>query len=590
MSYGITPTNEDVLTTYWAPTTAFTAKTTRLCDGRIRAVGSLTPHDVGSTLSTDVPTVTYTGPAPSCSVQPSDCEWLHSSYLSADSSYSAYQTKNPDAVPGNPPTMPRCYVSDLSNKACGQCTLHGGNVQLLYFPLTTKTSRNMCVTAPTSSTMCPYGPTHANNDTINGFATAPCSYINTQHTPTTDSGPSTIINGTTMYSNRAYISYDTLYATNSCGRVGGTYANGLATLASSDIFSVSGYHFELSHAAYSFNFADLAAPIPASAYLCQANCDSSGSPLADGDSLNGEPPGKLGFCNTIIDEAFRPRLAVPPQMRAIDPVFESCLLGLDGLYDPPRIMTSESALDGPDGSPPPTSSPEPASSVAQSTAKPTAAPERFSSAGGEDESAGAGSHAAATNAGGDDENSAGGSDAPAPTNAGGGGGSDATGSEHGPTMAANGDGSDDAAGSIAGPSDGPSGDDPNAAASLMGPTAGGDGGPDAAGSIATPTHGPAEDGSNPSAGSPFSPTAIAESRSPSHSPGPADVSSLVETSGTAAVDGPTSSDPSATGESGEDSSGDAAATTQGSLASRNLSSARWFAAAAGVCFNFGFWI
>jgi hypothetical protein len=75
----------------------------------------------------------------------------------------------------------------------------------------------------------------------------------------------------------------------------------------------------MSKAAYSFNFADLMPPVPASAYLCQATCDDSGSPLSDGDMLNGKYGGALGFCSTIIDEVFKPRIAVPPQMRAIDP-------------------------------------------------------------------------------------------------------------------------------------------------------------------------------------------------------------------------------------------------------------------------------
>lgn len=324
LSYGITPTGTgNPYTTSWFTTTNYTAPTTRLCDGRERVVGSLTPVHVGSFLSSSVPTITYTGPAPSCSVQPSDCSWLRTSYLAAYSSFSSVFSDPRELPPGLPPVVPRCYIPAPSLEACGQCTLHGGKVELLYFPLSTDTSRDMCATAPTSPVICPYGPTISNDDTVNGFATAPCQYVPTQRTSTTDSGPSTVVNGTTMYSNRAYISFDTLYATNSCGRVGGTYSNGLVTVASSDVYSVSGYHFMMSHAAYSFNFADLMGPVPASAYLCQASCEDSGSPLGDGDVLNGLYAGRLGFCSTMIDEAFRPRLAVPPQMRHIDPQFEN---------------------------------------------------------------------------------------------------------------------------------------------------------------------------------------------------------------------------------------------------------------------------
>jgi len=322
LSFGITRTDTGYpYTTSWATTTNYTASTTCLCDDRTRVVGSLTPVGVGSVLSKNVPTITYTGPAPSCSVSPSDCSWLRASYLAAASSYSSVLSL--DIAPGLPPIAPRCYIPGPPLEACGQCTIHGGKVELLYFPVSTETTRDMCATAPTSPVICPFGPTHPNDDTVTGFATAPCQYISTQRTITTDSGPSTVINGTTLYSNRAYISYDTLYATNSCGRVGGTYSNGLVTVASSDVYSVSGYHYVITHAAYSFNFADLAAPVPASAYLCQASCYDSGSPLGDGDVLNGLYAGRLGFCSTIIDEAFRPRLAVPPQMRHIDPQFEN---------------------------------------------------------------------------------------------------------------------------------------------------------------------------------------------------------------------------------------------------------------------------
>lgn len=320
LSYGLTPAG-DGFATGWVTTTSYTAETTRLCDGRERVLGALTPVSVGSTLSQIVPSITYTGPAPSCSLLPSDCSWLRTSYLSAQSSFTSSLSKYPDAPPGDGPTVPRCYISGPPLDVCGQCTIHGDHVELLYFPVSTPVSRDMCATTPTSPVICPYGPTYSNDDTKSGFATAPCPYINTEVPSTTDSGPSTVINGTTLYSNRAYISYNTLYATNSCGRVGGTYSNGLVAVASSDVYSLSGYHFYMTHAAYSFNFADLSPPVPASAYLCQATCDNSGSPLSDGDMLNGQAGGALGFCSTIIDEAFKPWIAVPPQIRALDPQF-----------------------------------------------------------------------------------------------------------------------------------------------------------------------------------------------------------------------------------------------------------------------------
>jgi hypothetical protein len=212
LSYGITPTDDDnAIATTWVNTTSYTAETTRLCDGRVRVIGTLTPVHVGSVLTESVPTITYTGPGPSCSILQSDCAWLRKSYLSAESSYSSSLSRYPDAPPGNSPTVPRCYIPGPPLDVCGQCTIHGDHVELLYFPVTTKAaSRDMCASAPTSEVICPFGPTYSNNDSISGFNTAPCPYINTQLPSTTDSGPSTVINGSTLYSNRAYIAYNTL--------------------------------------------------------------------------------------------------------------------------------------------------------------------------------------------------------------------------------------------------------------------------------------------------------------------------------------------------------------------------------------------
>lgn len=51
------------------------------------------------------------------------------------------------------------------------------------------------------------------------------------------------------------------------------------------------------------------------------------------------------------------------------------LLGLDGLYDPPRLMTSASSLDVPYASSTPTSDAQPQLSPSQTTVSPTVAPD-----------------------------------------------------------------------------------------------------------------------------------------------------------------------------------------------------------------------
>jgi hypothetical protein len=158
-----------------------------------------------------------------------------------------------------------------------------------------------------------------------------------------------VSDGHTFYENRVYLKYETAYASNECGRVGSNYAGGYITLASSDVYSMSGYHYFLSMDAYKFNFADLNSMVPASAFTAMFDCDRGGASyqLGNGvtmtgfDKLNGDPV--QGFCSIYIDSDYRPVLPVPPAMRALDPKWASCNLGLGGLFDPPIALQPASA-------------------------------------------------------------------------------------------------------------------------------------------------------------------------------------------------------------------------------------------------------
>ncbi|KAF2765150.1 hypothetical protein EJ03DRAFT_218604 [Teratosphaeria nubilosa] len=47
-----------------------------------------------------------------------------------------------------------------------------------------------------------------------------------------------------------------------------------------------------------------------------------------------------------MDEIYRPHLVVPPEIHGIDPAWSTCLLGLNGLYDPPKALQPVSTLAG----------------------------------------------------------------------------------------------------------------------------------------------------------------------------------------------------------------------------------------------------
>ncbi|KAF2764439.1 hypothetical protein EJ03DRAFT_27615 [Teratosphaeria nubilosa] len=69
----------------------------------------------------------------------------------------------------------------------GPCTIQGGNVKLMYFPVPQNVSREMCTVGPTTTgTTCPYGKTTATDECQGGCA--PCPYYPFNITSTTDSG------------------------------------------------------------------------------------------------------------------------------------------------------------------------------------------------------------------------------------------------------------------------------------------------------------------------------------------------------------------------------------------------------------------
>lgn len=164
------------------------------------------------------------------------------------------------------------------------------------------------------------------------------------------------MDGNTFFQNRAYISLQSASATVvGCGAVGKTYVNQIITVQTSDLYSVCRNGPYLS-SVLQYNLADLQAPVPASAWACQPFCwfqDSMHAPpssenasyVTAGTSSYGIYPQKGGYCAHIIaDQAYRPLLAVPLQIRGLDPAWSSCALDLFGLYDPPIALTADATV------------------------------------------------------------------------------------------------------------------------------------------------------------------------------------------------------------------------------------------------------
>lgn len=116
---------------------------------------------------------------------------------------------------------------------------------------------------------------------------------------------------------------------------------------------------------HSFNFADLNGRVPASVWLAQLMCQ----PTTD--------------CLPIRD-GHRPWLAVPNEIRTVDPAWEDCDLAYLGSFDPPRILVPAQVLASPTSAPNtnvlstkfmPAASPSPPSSAtarSYATSSPTA--------------------------------------------------------------------------------------------------------------------------------------------------------------------------------------------------------------------------
>ena len=204
--------------------------------------------------------------------------------------------------PANSTLAPGCTVG------CASCAITGGTVQLIYWPEATTTANASA----------------AQSVMVTAFAF-----------------------NTTFTSPTIYISYATLYASDSCSAVGTTYYSTIIPLANSNQLSSLWQTFPFpvyytGPSSASFNFTDLYyTPVPNSIYDRQPRCAAFTYDLPESDWI-GTPPS----CPRNIP--YKPFLVVPPEIvRSIDPAWQSCSLDIRGAYDPPYALDPQTAAAAP---------------------------------------------------------------------------------------------------------------------------------------------------------------------------------------------------------------------------------------------------
>jgi hypothetical protein len=144
---------------------------------------------------------------------------------------------------------------------------------------------------------------------------------------------------------QVYISFDKLWAKDSCSHIGGTFTNTIVAITKTgDMSSLYGYvNRHTAQMSASFNFTDLyQTPTPDEVYESQPRCWRS-SMAAKGGRYRPMPANYTGCART---EPYEPIIKIPMEVRDLDSAWADCNGGIEGVYDPP----SEYILFGRSGS------------------------------------------------------------------------------------------------------------------------------------------------------------------------------------------------------------------------------------------------
>ncbi|TKA72198.1 hypothetical protein B0A55_06963 [Friedmanniomyces simplex] len=165
-----------------------------------------------------------------------------------------------------------------------------------------------------------------------------------------------MFDGTALTSPTLYISYDTLYASNSCHGIGRTIKNTIVPVASNHLSSLAYQPLanwaigpgqwgngELSYKYISrpFNLTDLVEPIPDSIFNQLPFCQRE---LRGWKSAGFN---ESGFTCSPRDAPYAPLIAIPTEVRDLDPAWASCTAWYGGLFDPPVALQGVAAAATP---------------------------------------------------------------------------------------------------------------------------------------------------------------------------------------------------------------------------------------------------
>ncbi|KAF2226132.1 hypothetical protein BDZ85DRAFT_192718, partial [Elsinoe ampelina] len=333
----------------WSVVTDYLGATT-LCDGHPRVPKwPATPIRTRTTTfnagqgptSTSIERQTYgwdfPDPVPTCSIKPKDCDPLWAAYSTSLSSYlvmNATRTVKPGSEITPPPLTPPCmnrteasswYELTKSMYGCGDCTIFGHDVRLLFFPVPTTVSRDMCASTPIAQ-MTYFS---INDDALDVYAGK--SY---GQRPAPPGAVLATVDHHTLTSGTAYISIGKVYAQDRCSRdVGTTVKDVIIAMHSESILSLryAQGHFQYfgsssTQTGYPMSYADFNHPIPWSAWNGMAWC---------------RYPNWGGRCDVIYEEQYRPQLAIPGAIRQLNSRWSTCQNWYGGLYDPPVTLQTE---------------------------------------------------------------------------------------------------------------------------------------------------------------------------------------------------------------------------------------------------------